>query len=382
MSCGIEEGLESVAAAIVEASNAGAITELASAVELLARRPCCESVVSQVVNVNGGVNGSLEGGVITYGTEPYMDFPTEIPEGYSDQSHFDSQLCARANALFDGIMRCLQILTGVTSLNAIAATVLVAVNAIGVIVLPEVMIPTLITAMAVAYLASGSLYSVMVELGERKQEVVCAMVSGDSMDVVIGTISELLDVIISAASVTGPAGLAIKTMLLIMFSADSLNWLIDKFAGFNYPDADCSDCEEEAECGDAGTPAHFPIHTEEGAGYFSYSDNVFSLFGTSDSAYGYRYSGWFGGTWQSPPYPARQAVFVDCSEGFDATELGGYFSLYKPDGSALAVGQVSTFGAQHLTDINDYLAANPTCLSIISWAYANEPSYVAIEFSE
>jgi len=233
MSCNqISDGLEALGA------------DIRAGLALLASAQCCDNT-QVIVNVNGGVNGFLSDGSVTYGSAPYSDFPTEIPDGYDDQNHFDTQLCARANALFDAILQTLLVLTGTASFNAIGATVVLSLTFMGMIAIPEVVIPVLIAAMAVAYLSAGSLYAARQELINYREDIICILISGENYSAVIASLADIFDLIVASLGVSSPVGVAIKTILLVLFSADSLNWILEAFGGVNYPDADCSGCEEE-----------------------------------------------------------------------------------------------------------------------------------------
>jgi hypothetical protein len=51
-----------------------------------------------------------------------------------------------------------------------------------------------------------------------------------------------MDVLIAGLSVTTVVGAAIKTVLLVLFSTDNVNKLMEKIAHYQYPEADCSGC--------------------------------------------------------------------------------------------------------------------------------------------
>lgn len=235
------DGLTDLADAVRESSNASAISELADAVKLLAKSQCCENS-SLIADTNGGVNGSTEGGELTYGTVPYADFPETYPDGYTDQEHFDAQLCAKANQLIDGVLYFIDIIGGTATFNAVGGTVIIALGLVGVLAVPEVAVPALIAAVAVAWLASGTLLELKVAINANRQEILCILVSGDNFNLVINALSDLFDDIIGSIPLSGAPAVAVKTILMILFSSDTLNWLVETFAGFNYPDADCSDC--------------------------------------------------------------------------------------------------------------------------------------------
>lgn len=225
-----------------------AVLSLADSLErglkAIANKPCCNDTTSVVVNLNGGVNGVLEDGTVTYGTVAPIDKPAEVPPGFTDEQHFDSQLCARAAAMVDGVIIGFGVWLGIESLGAVGLTVGLSLGFIGIITIPEVMLPTLIAAISIAYLAAGSLYAVREQIIAHRQDLICILYNGEGTAQVSESLAELFDIIIAAANVSGPVGMAIKTILLILFSSDTINKLYDAFAGTNYGEADCSSCDD------------------------------------------------------------------------------------------------------------------------------------------
>ena len=242
MSCELTEGFEALAQAIKDASNSDAIFALAKSVQSVADKPCCNDTVEVVTNVNGGVNGNLEDGTITYGTQPNSNKPEDVPDGFTDEAHFDAVLCNRAAAMVDGAIIGLGVWAGVETVGAIGVSVAFMLTVIGIITIPEVTIPTLIAFMAIGVLAAGSVYAVRQEVIAHRQELICIIYTGEGTSQITESLAELFDIIIGAANVAGPVAVAIKSVLMIFFSADTLNKLYDSFAGSSGVPADCSNC--------------------------------------------------------------------------------------------------------------------------------------------
>jgi len=245
MTCDLTEGLGLIADAIVTASNKGAISELAAAVNAIAQKNfCCDDQTSVVVNVNGGVNGTLTDGTVTYGTTPPITPPVTIPEGYESLEQYEAQKCAIAHAVVTGVVYALDALTAVASVNAIAATIGIILAAIPLVPVSPVLIPVLVPLVATAWLASGVLHAAALMVEENREELVCILISGNSIEIIFEQLSEALDIMIAAMAWSGPVALAVKSFIMVLINADTLNQLYGEFAGIMYPAADCEFCNE------------------------------------------------------------------------------------------------------------------------------------------
>lgn len=280
MTCDLTEGLGLIADAIVTASNKGAISELAQAVNAIANKNfCCDNQTDIVVNVNGGVYGSTPDGTITYGTTPPIAPPTTIPEGYEDEAQYAAQKCAIAHGVVTGVVYTLDALTAVASVNAIAATIGIILAAVPIIPVSPVLIPVLVPLVATAWLASGVLHAASLMIEDNREELVCILLSGENIDIIFEQLAEALDIMIAAMSWSGPVALAVKSMILVLINADTLNQLYSEFAGIMYPSANCDFCDE-VECPVA---LHFisEIATEELASLVRLAWSDSTLIGTT-----------------------------------------------------------------------------------------------------
>src|SRR3546814_20449016 len=53
-----------------------------------------------------------------------------------------------------------------------------------------------------------------------------------------------MDTLIAFIGTSGPIGAAVKLVLMLLFNGDALNQLFDSNADYQYPDADCSGCDD------------------------------------------------------------------------------------------------------------------------------------------
>jgi hypothetical protein len=212
----------------------------------IANKPCCEDNTQIIINENGGVIGVTPSGQITYGVgEPILP-PETYPEGYEDEEQYETQKCAIANGIVTGVVFTLDSLTAISSVNAIAATVGVILAAVPLIPVSPVLIPVLVPLVATCWLASGVLHAASVMVEENREELVCILISGDNISIIFEQLSDALDVMIATMAWSGPVAIAVKSLLMVLLNADTLNQLYGVFAGFMYPSADCSGCEEDS----------------------------------------------------------------------------------------------------------------------------------------
>lgn len=217
-------------------------SQIRMGLEAIARSQCCKGT-ELIVNVNGGINGSLSNGEVTYGTNPYSDAQVTLPDGYESVEQYKAQKCSLANAMADGIIAMLYGLDTIATFNAIGATTVFILGTIGILVIPEVVIPALIAAISIAWLASGSLYALAQEVENRKEELICILYTTDTPSTAISLVADFFDVAIAALSFSSPVAIALKTILMIAVNEATLSQLYDKYAGFMYPSANCDDCE-------------------------------------------------------------------------------------------------------------------------------------------
>jgi hypothetical protein len=323
---------------IGEALEVGLLA-IAQSLKAIADKPCCNDTTSVVVTVNGGILGNLEDGTILYGTEQPEIKPETPPDGYTDEEHYQSQLCARAAAMVDGAIIGLGVLLGIESIGAIATTVAFMLTVVGIITIPQVTIPTLVALVATAYLAAGSVYAVRNELINRRQDVICLLYNGEGTAQISEGLAELFDVIISAASVTGPAALAIKGILMIMFSSDTINKLYDAFAGTNYGESDCTSCGSLALSEFIQAQAH--RNEWSGEEYPTQQDNTGNALGEPDNQNAQFSGSWFMDVIYKLSRPASVGEVLYFEFELQNSWLYGVYTNENPNASYTSTGWVA-----------------------------------------
>lgn len=227
---------------VIVACNDAGLSEIAAALRLMAsQQGCC------VVNVNGGVQGSVSdgaGGVIPIiGSQPGGGLdPDTFPEGYANLEDYLLDKCRMANLIVDGLISTLQTLAGFDLLNMGGLAGLFGLSLFGVIVIPEVAIPVIVAALAVLAVLGSTLIAAAGYISDNRQDFVCAIYQGDSAEIIIATLADLFDALIAFLDVSTPVGIAIKTVLVVLVGPDTVNKVFTNMAGVGYPDADCSTC--------------------------------------------------------------------------------------------------------------------------------------------
>lgn len=229
---------------VIMACGDQGLTQIAAALRLIAaNQGCC------VVNVNGGVQGSVSdgaGGTIPIiGSQPGASLdPGTFPEGYDNLDDYLLDKCRMANLITDGLISTLQTLAGFDLLNMGGLAGLFALALFGVIVIPEVAIPVIVGALAVLAVAGSALIGAATYITDNREQFVCALYQGDSADAIIATLADLFDELIAFLEVSTPIGIALKSVLIVLIGPDTVNRLFTHLAGVGYPDADCSACGE------------------------------------------------------------------------------------------------------------------------------------------
>lgn len=321
--------LEELEVKLMGCDIAGALSEIASAILALAEAKCnpCESTIS---TTNGGVNGTLSDGTPTYGTVPYSDRPEGLPDGYTSQEQYNAQRCAIAHLVVDGMVSTLRGVSTLSGINAIGGTILLILATASIIVMPEVMIPMLVTGLAASWAVSGGLLGLSVEVEAHRQELVCTMLMDDNLDVVISVLGDLFGTIVEEVPLTGVAGMAAKSVLMLLCNSNTLNQLYGDYAGYAYPTADCSGCGSDL----------VYIPTAEGV--------VAGTLVSGDLHGGQVVIGGVNVPWQGNPAYMHYRCNLATVSG---KEMSFNFSISNPGGSNLCVEWLDSTGSHYLSDV-------------------------------
>lgn len=392
MACDINDGLGAIASSIDGLSASIAGMSSGSNVQTVTNNLCCEQTI---INQSGGVIGNItqpvgENTYPFFGTEEPLEVsPGEFPEGFETEEEYLLDKCQVSNLMVTGVIQSLRNLASLGVFNGVALAGLVILAISGAIVFPPAAIPLMCAAIGILSVNVTILAVVAQEIEDNREEWVCAVYNSDSAEIAVSLIADLIDGIVASIGATGPVAMAIKQVVMVLVNADTLNQAYSKVAHLLYPDADCSGCI--VDCGDEGTPQHFPVYSNAGDGAFSFTSNVFRIEGTVDGGdgVGYRYSGYFGGVWPTPPFPARKAISVNCSSNLDGTAYyqgtGGYFQLRGPDlsfppGAPAFRSGTTGYGYVDIGAINAFLAENEVCVSIINTSDGHTANWLEVTF--
>lgn len=211
-------------------------------------RPCCGDG-----GVGGGSNGGYSGTTIQpvggntvpiYGVSPPAELPVgeTFPEGFDSLEEWDVHRCAVANQIFDGVIFTLLGLRTLNLLNVNVLGVLVLAAIPGFLAFPPAAIGVMIGALIALAIVQHYLTDFRDYMMSTRSEWICIMVTWDNVPVIIGYLADAIDFGLAILPIAGPAGIAVKTILLLLFNGDALNKLFDSTADYSYPDADCSGC--------------------------------------------------------------------------------------------------------------------------------------------
>lgn len=243
MACGdtgLSEGLQAIAQAIITAS-------LNNSVSIGASSACCEQTI---IAQNGGVVQyvtPISGGqdVPMYGTQPPIGVESgSYPEGYESLEEYQVSKCEIANLIVDGLIGSLRNLGAISLANLAGLAGLILVAIIGLISFPPAAIGLMIGFLLMLTGAVGMLKLAGDDVEENRSQWVCYMYTSDNTEAVIAVIADLIDALIANIGATGTIGIAIKSIVLLLMNSDTLNQLFKYTAHLNYPEADCSTCQE------------------------------------------------------------------------------------------------------------------------------------------
>lgn len=233
--------------------------ELSYAIRYLADRMfdkpvCCDG--SNGVTAPG-INGGLQG-VITVGEEEVSIIGTQPPgglpggsgmpsEGFVDQAEYDTYKCQVAHQIIDGAVATLRNLAAISVGNITAVAAIIGLAFAGIIVLPWAAIPILVSAM-------GALFGGLIVLGQvgddietHRDDYICALYNSNDTEGALGAVMALISAALTSIGLAAGLHPAIKIVITVIFSSDTLNLLWGKLVSYSYPGADCGACTGEWE---------------------------------------------------------------------------------------------------------------------------------------
>jgi len=232
---------------VIMACGDSQLSEIASALRLLAQNQCC----GESIGGNGGIQIVIEspGAVLTpiYGSQPPGSLtPGEVPPDYPGTlEEYDADKCRTAAAIIRGTIETMR---GWSYINFAQTTglLLVCIAAVaGAIVMPPAIIPVLIAAAVVTTGIANGLRGLADQIEADFDTWVCYLYEGESVEVIIGFVSDALDAAIALIPATGALAVALKTIALVILNSDTLNQLFSMSQGQG--DAyDCSGCGEQS----------------------------------------------------------------------------------------------------------------------------------------
>ncbi len=207
---------------------------------------CCQD---ELVAGGGGVIGSTvqpvsEEEIPLQGSEQPLEVaPDDFPDGYTSLEEYQADKCNLSNGIVDGVIATLRAFGAFGVFNFIALAGLVVASIAGAIIFPPALIPT--ACVMLALLLSGiTLLTAAAEGIEANRDAwVCALYEGDNVASIVGVIADLVDALIASIGATSVQGVAVKTILLVLFNTDTINQLMRKTSHIVYEAVtDCTAC--------------------------------------------------------------------------------------------------------------------------------------------
>lgn len=243
----IAEALQAIATALTNQTTGGGGATINQSIN------CCEETI---INVGGGVQGSVPGDEETgdtpiYGSVPPIGLPTgEFPPEFPDLATYQQDKCEMANLMIDNIITQLRAFSFLPLVNSTALAALVAASVFGIITLPVTIIPLIVAMMIILGTSAFYLDQFADYMADNREEWVCALFQADSSEGAITAVVELIQTGIAFLSITGPIAVAVKAIVLALFNSDTVNKLFQYTAHAIYEGADCSSCVSTEGCFD------------------------------------------------------------------------------------------------------------------------------------
>lgn len=250
MACGdtgIAAALEAIASAIAAGGGGGNATAIA---QCGGGGGGTQSISNSTLSIQTYV--TLGDGTVwpVMGSAPIATIPESgYPVGYTDVEEYDADKCRKATKMADDWIASIENFALVNWAAGVAGAATVIACLVGLIAVPYATIPLLLFALVGNGLITTALSAMADYLQDRREDVICILYEGETVEIIITQIAELLDVVIAAIDPVAAVGIALKNIALWLMNGDTLNVLFSSAAAFAYPDADCSSCADPCEDG-------------------------------------------------------------------------------------------------------------------------------------
>lgn len=198
---------------------------------------------SQTMNLQSLIDLGELGIAQVYGSQPGAILPESgFPEGYDTQEEYNADKCAKATKLVNDLAAVLRNMGNIEwGVSAVTAVAIVGCM-VGVITVPEVTIPVLVWILLSGVSLTTAFLALATWFEENREYCVCLLYETDGVDSVISVFSFILTVALTALALEGAVALAIRQIVILLLSTDTLNFLFTERAKQIYPAADCSGC--------------------------------------------------------------------------------------------------------------------------------------------
>jgi len=224
---------------IMSCSDEG-LSRIASAIVMLANAQCCTSIpggtggIQVVVELPGGGQAPL------YGSEPPATIPIgTVPDEFDGSySEYKQAQCDVAHQLVSNWEATLRGLGYINFAQTNGLIVVILGALVGLIVLPEFMIPALIAAALLSVLTQEMWFALADGLEAHRDDIVCAIIQNDTVIEIYTAIANVVETVITELGLSSIQGAALKLAALILVNTNTLNKLLN----LSQPASPSSEC--------------------------------------------------------------------------------------------------------------------------------------------
>lgn len=223
---------------------AAAFEKIASSIELLANRQCCDNLQ---IDVQGGFQGTITQGsgevVPIYGSEPpAAPEPGAFPEQYETQEEYLADKCKQANSIVSGVITALQNLATITTFNAVVLATLIAVSMPTSIIFPPAAIPTAISVLIILSASTFLIAQLAALLQEHYDEYVCILYEGENTTAIMAALVDFIDILLGLIPVSGLLATTLKILFMLVNNVNNINKLFNGAPITGFSEVDCGGC--------------------------------------------------------------------------------------------------------------------------------------------
>jgi hypothetical protein len=297
-----------------------------------------------------------------------------FPEGYEDLPDYEEDKCRKATKMIDDLIATLDRLGNIEWGLGVVSVVVILGCLVGLIVVPEVVIPTLLWILVANVGITTALIQAEGYISDNREEWICYLLESDSVEGIISVISTALGVMVAFLALPGAMGIAITSIVLHLLNNDTLSALFSSQAAHQYPEVDCSGCVDCVITFDWDTNADalgWTVSNVAGGTPYPGDDQgeVYTLLRDAGGGGGWHYS--FVSAELDEPHLVVEGdqIHIHCFLNGACTLYWGFLSDVHPDGGSYGIYAAYGSGTingevDQLSDLSLYVGETITHLGI------------------